>query len=174
MEKHGLWPAIAKAAAQIERFALNEPPLLKLETRIVVQRRVSHNRRIKGFESIGLPSTFSLKIENFNNSSSLRFQTAASLSQFFDSMPGILPCKQCGKHLKENLAIFPFDRSDPFRWSVDLHNLVNSQLNKPEIDYDKAFRYWSARCSGGPSHQNIVLVLIAILVILFVLYKFKS
>jgi len=101
-------------------------------------------------------------------------EKAASLSQFFDSMPGILPCKQCGKHLKENLAIFPFDRSDPFRWSVDLHNLVNSQLNKPEIDYDKAFRYWSARCSGGPSHQNIVLVLIAILVILFVLYKFKS
>lgn len=38
--------------------------------------------RATASQSIGLPSTFSLKIENFNNSSSLRFQTATSLSQF--------------------------------------------------------------------------------------------
>ena len=101
-------------------------------------------------------------------------EKAAALMQFVDSMPGILPCKQCGKHLKENLLILPFDRHDPFRWSVDIHNLVNSQLNKPEIDYEKAYRYWSARCSGGPTSQNWVIIAIAILFVLFVIYKFKS
>jgi hypothetical protein len=101
-------------------------------------------------------------------------EKAAALTQFVESMPGILPCKQCGKHLKENLLILPFDRHDPFRWSVDIHNLVNSQLNKPEIDYQKALSYWSTRCSGGPSGQNWLIIAIAIFLVLFVIYKFKS
>ena len=97
-------------------------------------------------------------------------EKADALTQFFDSMPGVLPCKQCGKHLKENLQILPFDREDPFRWSVELHNLVNTQLNKPEVDFDKALRYWSTKCTSGPSKQNwVVIVLSAIIVVLFLI-----
>ncbi|NBX50727.1 hypothetical protein EBT25_12500 [bacterium] len=97
-------------------------------------------------------------------------EKAGSLTQFFDSMPGILPCKQCGKHLKENLQILPFDREDPFRWSVELHNLVNTQLNKPEVEFDKALRYWSTKCTSGPSKQNwVVILLSAIIVVLFLI-----
>jgi hypothetical protein len=97
-------------------------------------------------------------------------EKAGALTQFFDSMPGVLPCRQCGKHLRENLQLLPFDREDPFRWSVDIHNLVNSQLNKPEIEYDKALRYWSARCSPTP-HVNWALIGVLLLV-LVVLFKF--
>jgi len=101
-------------------------------------------------------------------------EKAVAMTQFFDSMPSILPCRQCGKHLSENLLILPFDREDPFQWSVNLHNLVNSQLNKSEIEYDKALRYWSTKCAGGPSHQHwVVMIAIAIaIVILFTLRKF--
>lgn len=96
-------------------------------------------------------------------------EKASALIQFFDSMPGVLPCKQCGKHLRENLQMLPFDREDPFRWSVELHNLVNTQLNKPEIDVDKAFRYWSTKCTSGPSKQNwIVIILVAIIILQFI------
>jgi hypothetical protein len=101
-------------------------------------------------------------------------EKAGSMTQFFDSMPSILPCKQCGKHLRENLALLPFDRDDPFRWSVDLHNLVNSQLNKPEIDYDHALRYWSTKCSGGPSKQNWTVAFLICVIVFLVLFTFSK
>ena len=48
------WPfAVAYAAKQRERHALNENPLLKLGMNVVVKKRVSQNRRVKGFEAIG-------------------------------------------------------------------------------------------------------------------------
>jgi hypothetical protein len=51
--KREFWPfAVAYAAQQRERHALNESPLLKLGMNVVVEKRVSRNRRIKGFEPI--------------------------------------------------------------------------------------------------------------------------
>ena len=47
------WPlAVAYAAKQRERQALKEDPLLKLGMEVVVKKRVSGNRKIKGFEPI--------------------------------------------------------------------------------------------------------------------------
>lgn len=53
--KEVMWPfGVSYAAKQRERKALGEPPLLKLGTKVVVKKRVSNDRRIKGFEPIGL------------------------------------------------------------------------------------------------------------------------
>lgn len=100
---------------------------------------------------------------------------ARAYIQFFESMPEILPCAQCGKHLRENLTLLPPDTTDLFRWSVDLHNLVNSQLNKPEIPYEKALRYWSTRCSKTSEKDMtiIVLSLCVIVAALFLVFKKK-
>jgi hypothetical protein len=98
-------------------------------------------------------------------------EKAGALSQFINSMPGILPCRQCGKHLHENLQIIPFNRADPFRWSVDIHNLVNAQLNKPEIDYEKALSYWSAKCSGTQINYQWIGLCIVFLVVLLLMKK---
>jgi hypothetical protein len=58
-----------------------------------------------------------------------------------------------------------------FRWSIDLHNLVNSQLNKPEVPYEQAYRYWSARCARGPDDkQRTVLIVSVVLLILAALF----
>ena len=52
--KKEFWPfAVAYAAKQRERQALNEIPLLKLGMNVVVKKRVSRNQRIKGSEPIG-------------------------------------------------------------------------------------------------------------------------
>ena len=96
-----------------------------------------------------------------------------SYVKFFEAMPDILPCAQCGKHLKENLQILPVDTSDLFKWSVDLHNLVNSQLNKPEIPYEKAYRYWTARCSKG-SERDRVMIVAAIIVAVCIIFMFSK
>ena len=100
---------------------------------------------------------------------------AQAYIQFFDSMPEILPCAQCGKHLRENLSVMPPDTTDLFRWSVDMHNLVNSQLNKPEVPYEKALRYWSTRCSKTSEKDRTIVVLcvLVIIIALFLIFKKK-
>lgn len=100
---------------------------------------------------------------------------AQAYLRFYESMPDVLPCAQCGKHLRENLVILPPDSTDLFRWTVDLHNLVNSQLNKPEISYEKALRYWSTRCTKTSEKDRTIMVLGALVIItaLFLLFKRK-
>lgn len=100
---------------------------------------------------------------------------AQAYLRFYESMPDVLPCAQCGKHLRENLVVLPPDSTDLFRWTVDLHNLVNSQLNKPEISYEKALRYWSTRCTKTSEKDRTIMVLGALVIItaLFLLFKRK-
>jgi hypothetical protein len=94
--------------------------------------------------------------------------------RFFESMPDVLPCAMCGKHLKENLQVLPVDTDDMFKWSVDLHNLVNSQLNKPEVPYDKAYNYWSARCARGADKDRTTLVVCLVVAVILVLLFFVT
>jgi hypothetical protein len=84
---------------------------------------------------------------------------------FFNLLPSVLPCRNCGKHLEENLQHLPIDSSlnssnDLFNWSVKLHNLVNLQLHKPQITEDDARNFWMSAptCAinktGGVSTYN--------------------
>lgn len=61
---------------------------------------------------------------------------------FFNNLPHILPCQLCGVHLSENLRKMPPPLDSPkgmFQWTADLHNKVNRQIGKPEIDYLQAY-----------------------------------
>jgi hypothetical protein len=67
---------------------------------------------------------------------------------FFSILPAIMPCQSCGLHLAENYNILPIDNSlstkdDLFKWSVDLHNLVNTQLGKSTISTEDARILWT-------------------------------
>lgn len=60
---------------------------------------------------------------------------------FFDRLPGILPCVFCGNALRENYKKLPI-RLDSQReltnWTIDLHNLVNRETGKKTLSYDEA------------------------------------
>ena len=48
------WPfAAAYATKQRERLALKEAPLMKFGCNVIVKKRISNNRKVKGFETIG-------------------------------------------------------------------------------------------------------------------------
>ena len=89
------------------------------------------------------------------------------IAKFIDTLPAILPCIDCSDHLKENLKMLPFNKEDPFRWSVDLHNLVNSQLGKPTFDYETARQFWQDKCDGKQP-RDYKLMIIIVLIVLFV------
>jgi hypothetical protein len=87
------------------------------------------------------------------------------LQKFTDSLPGILPCPDCKEHLIQNLKDIPFDKRDPFRWSVKLHNAVNKKLGKPIVSYEEAHNHWSNLCRAASppnTNKNWIWVLIGL------------
>ena len=63
---------------------------------------------------------------------------------YINSLPHLLPCEKCGKHLKDNLKSFPYtpflnNNHDLFFWTYLLHDMVNIQINSENIK-DKNFK----------------------------------
>jgi hypothetical protein len=57
--------------------------------------------------------------------------------EFFESFTHLIPCPTCKLHYSEHLKELPItpsldNRKDLFKWTVDMHNLVNKDLGKPE------------------------------------------
>lgn len=80
---------------------------------------------------------------------------------FFSMMPYVLPCDKCREHWLDHVRAFPLEqalgsRDKLFRWSVQVHNLVNKSLGKPEVPYEVALEHWTNVSKGRtPSTQCI-------------------
>jgi hypothetical protein len=102
-------------------------------------------------------------------------------SMFFQQLPFILPCASCARHLQENLAHLPVEghlqgKESLFAWSVQLHNMVNRQLGKPEVPLAEARAHWENVCKGlhmpmatssvnvATNKKTIVIFLLGILI----------
>lgn len=56
--------------------------------------------------------------------------------EFYESFAHLIPCPTCKLHYAEHLKEMPLtpsldSKKDLFRWTVDMHNLVNKDLGKP-------------------------------------------
>lgn len=73
----------------------------------------------------------------------------------FSNMPFVLPCSLCGLHLVQNMKTLPLSdavltsKTTLSMWLVELHNMVNRQLRKPEVAYEDV-RYFHAVDSTHP------------------------
>ncbi len=72
---------------------------------------------------------------------------AQVLRTFIECYKTVLPCISCRAHFTQVLDENPVpDSSDPmaiFKWSVDVHNIVNIRLGKPVVDYNEAYAIWT-------------------------------
>ncbi len=62
-------------------------------------------------------------------------------SVFFNDLGNILPCELCRENFKEKLKKLPpplTNSEEMFKWSVDIHNQVNRENNKPELTIEQA------------------------------------
>jgi len=92
---------------------------------------------------------------------------------FFDSLPGVLPCKMCRENLTRHLThASPDDalargREALFDWTVRLHNIVNRECGKAALDPRAVRAMYAAgpRCSCKPPGvvaADAVTVLLAV------------
>ena len=63
--------------------------------------------------------------------------------EYYTSIQNILPCSYCRDHYKKNLLENPLtndvlsSQTNLVKWTIDLHNVVNKQLNKKIVDYNE-------------------------------------
>jgi hypothetical protein len=80
---------------------------------------------------------------------------------FFENLGYVLPCDECKIHYRQNFNLEKIQKSldsqeQLFRWTYDLHNLVNSQTGVPESKWPtyesvkKRFSVYESACDSTP------------------------
>ncbi len=66
-------------------------------------------------------------------------------TRIFLDYVGCSSCRNDYLKMVTNIPIRANSRIELFQWSVDIHNMVNAKLDKPQYDYESAFAYWTSQ-----------------------------
>lgn len=99
-------------------------------------------------------------------------QDKQNYKNFYTSLQHILPCAKCAQNYSHNLKKYPIDnhlgsRDTLVRWVIDIHNQVNTELNKKEYTYIEALDLYK---SSIPDIQTYTFKIIVLLILLGFLY----
>lgn len=73
--------------------------------------------------------------------------------QFFISLGYVIPCDECRTHYNSMLADMPpvlENRDTLFKWTIDIHNMVNERLGKDKVTYEEGYNMWKNK---QPDHN---------------------
>lgn len=107
---------------------------------------------------------------------------AQVLRTFIECYKTVLPCLTCRTHFTQVLDENPVpDSPDPyaiFKWSVDVHNIVNERIGKPVIGYEQALTIWTDRQPSSKVETpkidiKILIILILLAVIGWLIFNRK-
>lgn len=106
----------------------------------------------------------------------LACQDYKALAEFVEGYVYIIPCLSCRQHFEQVLVENPVpETGDFFQWSVDVHNIVNKRLGKPEISYDDALANIIAplQTPTPKFDSKIAIILLLMVVILMLIFNRK-
>eukprot|EP01084_Bolivina_argentea_P000473 885_1 len=71
---------------------------------------------------------------------------------FYLNVDNLIPCKLCANHYKHNVINFDLDKyldtpNNLFKFTVDIHNLVNKQLGKQSMSVEHALQIHQTTCN---------------------------
>ena len=109
---------------------------------------------------------------------------------FYENLHQVIPCYNCSINYIKHLYDRPLELSDLkntkalFKWTVDIHNIVNKELNKSQMSLDAAWEFYNdpdnfiekkkadTVTMYYSSLMYIIVIILLILIILF--FKYKS
>jgi len=80
-------------------------------------------------------------------------------SKFFSELAMVIPCQLCADHYTKTLRRFPItdealeNNETLFKWTVDIHNVVNQETNKNKLSYKEALVFYTETL---PKHNSSV------------------
>ena len=103
-------------------------------------------------------------------------QDAKVLVDFVEGYKEIIPCLSCREHFEQVLVENPVPEADDlFKWSIDVHNIVNKRLGKPEVSYEAALANILSTGDDIPKFDfKIALIVLLLFVILFLIFNRKQ
>jgi len=95
---------------------------------------------------------------------------------FFHNLQFVLPCSKCAKNYSENLSSLPLQGSlennqQLFKWTVDMHNLVNKESNKKQITHEEAMGIYLNQ--SNTEYDLYIKIGFALLIIILLFYLNK-
>jgi hypothetical protein len=102
-------------------------------------------------------------------------QDYKALAEFVEGYIYIIPCLTCREHFEQVLVENPVpEDGDFFKWSVDVHNIVNKRLGKPKFSYEEALANMVVAVPSTPQFDlKIILIIVLIMTILFLILNRK-
>jgi hypothetical protein len=98
--------------------------------------------------------------------------TGTITANFVQEFAKVIPCPMCAGHFTELITENPLPESDDplvlFRWSVHIHNLVNSRIGKPILDPEQAMTRWTTKSQVSSTQFDFKIIIIILLVIALV------
>ena len=97
---------------------------------------------------------------------------------FYYNLQNTLPCLKCALNYKENIRELPIDkflnsRENLFKWTVDIHNMVNNELGKENYTYEKAYNKFM-NTNKGYDIKDICMIIGILLLVILILYMIKK
>ena len=68
---------------------------------------------------------------------------------FYENLHHVIPCYKCSINYVKHLNERPLELGDLknakslFKWTVDIHNIVNKELNKNSVSFDDAWAFYN-------------------------------
>jgi hypothetical protein len=104
---------------------------------------------------------------------------------FFSSLQYILPCEACREHYKKNLIKYPLTddilstKENMIKWILNVHNNVRKNAKKIPITIRNFFEYYNKSYDDNKKtykkcNLKYYIGIFIILILLFIIYKFKS
>lgn len=99
--------------------------------------------------------------------------------EFYESLQHVLPCHTCAQNYKDNLRTMPIDdalgsRDSLIKWVIDIHNKVNIETGKKQLDYNEALNLYLKQQSPLLDYGYKIFILLIFLGILYYLLKNSS
>lgn len=96
---------------------------------------------------------------------------------FYYNLQNTLPCLKCALNYKENINQLPIEnslnsRGDLFKWTVDIHNMVNNELGKKNLSYEDAYYKYTKGYSFDK--KEICMIIGVVLLFLLIIYLIKK
>ena len=95
---------------------------------------------------------------------------------FFENLHQVIPCYKCSLNYKPNLQQRPITDKDTmntkslFKWTVDIHNLVNTELGKKQLSFDDAWIFYNDPSNFEKTNVSMYYYILAIIVMIILCF----
>lgn len=95
----------------------------------------------------GPPQWFVMHLRTFNYPEKPSLTDKIEIKKYFMSVGSTLPCESCRTKYFQKLQKHPIDtnlhnRRDLVCWLIDIHNMINKELQKPILHYEKVIQLY--------------------------------